>query len=80
MALVDANYMFTYVDIGCQGRISDGGVFKNTSLWTALENNQLMLPLDAPLPYKNDFVPYVFVGDDAFALGNNMMKPYSGVF
>ncbi|XP_029348538.1 protein ALP1-like [Acyrthosiphon pisum] len=80
MALVDANYMFTYVDIGCQGRISDGGVFKNTSLWATLEKNQLMLPLDTPLSTKNELVPYVFVGDNAFALGTHMMKPYSGVF
>lgn len=25
-------------------------------------------------------MPYVFVGDNAFALGTHMMKPYSGVF
>ncbi|XP_060868206.1 uncharacterized protein LOC132943287 [Metopolophium dirhodum] len=80
MALVDANYMFTYVDIGFQGRISDGGVFKNTSLWTTLEKNQLKLPLDTPLSNKNELVTYVFVGDNAFTLGTHMMKPYSGVF
>jgi hypothetical protein len=27
MALVDANYNFIYAHVGCQGRISDGGVF-----------------------------------------------------
>ena len=29
LALVDADYIFTYLDIGCQGCISDGGVPKN---------------------------------------------------
>jgi len=32
MALVDADYSFIYINAGCQGRISDGGVFKNTDL------------------------------------------------
>ncbi|KAL4126304.1 hypothetical protein QTP88_010526 [Uroleucon formosanum] len=80
MALVDANYMFTYVDIGCQGRISDGGVFKNTSLWHKLEANEILLPSDEPLPSKTDLMPYVFIGDGAFSLGKNMMKPYTGVY
>lgn len=80
MAVVDAHYNFIYVDIGCQGRISDGGVFRNTSLWKKLENHQLMLPPDEPLPAQDESLPYVFVGDDAFALSKNMMKPYSGVY
>lgn len=67
MALVDANYSFTYVDIGCQGRISDGGVFRNTDLWRKLQHNQLRLPPDEPLPSRNETLPYVFVGDEAFA-------------
>lgn len=79
MALVDANYMFSYVDIGCQGRISDGGVFKNTTLWKTIEDNMLMLPHDELLPSKNKLMPYVLVGDDAFALTKYMMKPYTGV-
>lgn len=31
-AVVDARYNFIYADIGCQDRISDGGVFKNCKL------------------------------------------------
>ena len=41
LALVDANYKFIYVDIGCNGRISDGGVFRNSSLSTAIDENIL---------------------------------------
>jgi len=44
MALVDANYCFTFADIGCQGRISDGGVFRYTILYQKIEENKLMLP------------------------------------
>jgi hypothetical protein len=32
-ALVDANYNFIFVNAGCQGRISDSSVFKNTELY-----------------------------------------------
>ena len=28
LALVDHKYQFLYANVGCQGRISDGGVFK----------------------------------------------------
>nr|CAI5837433.1 unnamed protein product [Callosobruchus analis] len=66
LALVDANYSFTYVDIGCKGRISDGGIFKNTALCANIREN-LNLPQPYPLP-----------GNDAFALDVNLMKPYPG--
>ncbi|CAH2010515.1 unnamed protein product [Acanthoscelides obtectus] len=81
MALVDANYMFTYVDVGCQGRISDGGVFRNTVLGRKLEENRLMLPNDETLPnHTQTTFPYVFVADDAFALGPHLLKPFQGVY
>lgn len=78
-ALVNANYLFTFVDIGCQGRISDGGVFRNTVLFKKLETNQLHLPLSKPLPPLSEYMPYVIIADDAFALSPNIMKPYPGV-
>ena len=39
LALVDANCNFLYVETGCNGRISDGGVFSNSALYQNLELN-----------------------------------------
>lgn len=41
MAIVDANYNFMSAQVGCQGRISDTGVFKNTEFHKLLDNNRL---------------------------------------
>lgn len=78
-ALVDANYNFIFVDWGCQGRISDGGVFKNSELFKNMENQSLSLPSPTPLPNKTKSIPYYMIGDEAFPLNNNLMKVYSGM-
>ena len=74
LALVDANYKFIYVDIGCNGRISDGGVFRNSSLSTAIDENILNIP--PPRKVGASVLPYVIVADDAFPLKQNLVKPY----
>jgi hypothetical protein len=76
LALVDANYRFLYVDIGSYGRVSDGGVFNNSSLGQALKNNSLNIP---PPGSVTDTIslPFVVLADDAFALKPYMMKPYA---
>ncbi|XP_035432552.2 uncharacterized protein LOC118264220 [Spodoptera frugiperda] len=76
MALVDANYKFIYVDVGCNGRISDGGVFANCSLSNALSNGSLNIPPPMPLPGRAKYVPYVIIADDAFPLKPYLMKPF----
>ena len=47
-ALVYANYNFMFVDVGCQGRISDNGVFTNTELYKKLETKSLCIPQPVP--------------------------------
>ena len=70
LAVVDADYKFIYVNVGCNGRISDGGVFKNSSLSSALEENLLEVPSPRQLISDNNPspLPYVLVADDAFPL------------
>ncbi|CAH1954258.1 unnamed protein product [Acanthoscelides obtectus] len=78
LALVDANYKFIFADIGCQGRISDGGVFNNSLLWQKISKTEIDFPSACPLPGSEINVPYVFIGDGAFALSMHVMKPYPG--
>ena len=50
LALADADYMFLYFSVGCQGRISDGGVFKNSEVYHLVVNGEINLPDSRQLP------------------------------
>lgn len=76
MALADANYKITYMDVGCKGRVADGGVFSQCTLADALARNTLNIPSEKPLTQNGKPVPHVIVADDAFPLTTRIMKPY----
>ncbi|XP_024873223.1 uncharacterized protein LOC112455499 [Temnothorax curvispinosus] len=78
LALVDANYLFLYVNVGVNGRVSDGGVFRDSNLSRLLESpaNPLNIPSNKPLPGMTEPMPYVILADVAFPLRNNILKPY----
>ncbi|XP_031340979.1 uncharacterized protein LOC116169088 [Photinus pyralis] len=69
MALVNANYEFVYVNVGCNGRVSDGGVFESTDFHDKLINKTLKLPSTHDTTENLNFV---FVADEAFALHENI--------
>jgi hypothetical protein len=66
LATVDGNYRFIYTNAGTNGRVNDALVFSKSTFNEALQTNTLNLPTEG-----------VFVGDDAFPLRKNTMKPYS---
>ena len=76
MALVDADLRFLYIDVGTNGKVSDGGVWNKCGLKAALENNTLNLPAPEPLPGREVPLPYVVVADEAFGMKPWLMKPY----
>ena len=78
MAAVNANYEFIVADVGTNGRIYDGGLLKNTDFGKALYNKLLPIPQPIMLPNSDKKLPYVFIGDNAFQMQENLMKPYSG--
>jgi len=49
MALVDAQHRFLFVDIGCYGMVSDGGVFNICGLSSGLECNTLNISSPSPI-------------------------------
>lgn len=79
MAVVDHDYQFVHVDVGAPGRHSDGGVLKSSPIGTHLEDGTLGLPGPARLPRSSIVTPHVFVGDEAFQLRPDFMRPYPGV-
>ncbi|XP_039968620.1 putative nuclease HARBI1 [Bactrocera tryoni] len=70
---------FRAVSIGSYGSQSDGGIFRLTPFGHALLQNTLPLPPPVPLSdVSPEPFPYFFVGDAAFPLRNNLMRPFPG--
>ena len=76
LAISDANYCFKLVDIGAEGRQSDGGIFANSEFGKRFERNKIDLPQQSAVEANGSLLPYVLVADEAFALKSYMMQPY----
>lgn len=80
LAIVDAEYCFRMVDVGGYGRNSDGGTLSNSAFGEALRDGKLDLPEDQLIPGAEGRgeMPHVFVGDEAFPLRRNLLRPFPG--
>ena len=77
LTLVDANNEFMYVDVGACGADSYVGVFRESDLYHALEQDKYSLSSNETLSGSDTYIPYFVVGDNAFAFRKWMMKPPS---
>ena len=68
MAWTDADYT-----------TSDSEIFKTSNMGKRLKENQLNVPAARKLPNDEigDAIPFYVVGDEAFGLGNHILRPYS---
>ena len=80
MAICDARYIFTLVDIGSYGSNNDSGVFRNSAMGKAFFNDEMNLPFSDYLDNAHQFgrVPYYMVGDEAFPLQPWLLRPFPG--
>ena len=78
LAICDAKYCFSFVDIGAYGSTNDASVLLNSTFGQAFQYRPTDLNLLSPSRHGNKDLPYVHVGDDIFPLKPWLMKPYSG--
>lgn len=70
---MDANLEFIYVDVGQNGRVSDGGVIDNTFF---TRNYYLVISIYQRKKTMFQGLDFVFIGDEAFALRTDFLKPF----
>lgn len=79
MAVVDAEYSFISIDVGAYNKEGDSTIFKNCPFGKKLYSEQLNLPAPVVLPNTDSFPqPFVVIGDEAFGLHKNLLRPYPG--
>lgn len=78
MASCDAEYKFTLASIGDVGGSSDDGTFASSNFGRLILENTIGLPPGKPLPGTDTIFDHYFVGDAAYPLKPNLMKPYPG--
>jgi len=78
MAVVDSKYKFITVDIGGYGSNSDGGIWKSSKFGRAFDNGKVDIPHPKRLPGSEMIAPHVILGDAAFQLKPNFMRPFPG--
>lgn len=78
LAVCDANYIFTFVDIGGYGRRSDGGIFKECQFGIKFEQNKMNVPDAQAISENGSVMQYCLVGDEAFPLKEYMLRPFPG--
>lgn len=64
MTVADSEYKFIFVDVGSYGKDADSTIFTNTSLWKAIESDQVKLLDPKLLNEQQPPVPFVVLADE----------------
>lgn len=77
-AVVDADAKFLFVDVGDYGRNNDSGTFRASHFGKLFLHKKLYIPSPRTIRGTNnsDEFPFVFVGDEAYPLSVNLMRPF----
>lgn len=67
-------FRFLYINVGSPGRCNDSQIYETSNLKKHLVENPLLKEMERNISGIN--VPVLLIGDSAFRLSRNMMKPY----
>jgi hypothetical protein len=73
--VADADCCLTPIDVGALGRENDSSVFSNSSFGKAFISGDLNVPAMRNISGTSIRNPLYFVGDEAFSLKPNLMRP-----
>ena len=76
LATAGPNCECLFADLGTNGRINNSGIWNKSNLCRAIENREIGLLEPRALPYRLKKLPFVILGEDAFALKNYIIKPF----
>ncbi|KAM3909895.1 uncharacterized protein RB166_021521 [Leptodactylus fuscus] len=76
MAVADATYRFVAIEVGAYGSTGDSRALLTSLLGRRVLLDQVTLPPPRPLPGTTHPVPFVMVGDEAFPLLENLLRPF----
>ena len=78
MAIADSYYKFVIIDVGQYGSSADSGVFSRSEMGRRFFQRQLNIPPPKALPGAPNIgiLPHCIVGDEAFPLRIDLMRPY----
>jgi len=76
LALASYDYKLIFVDVGASGRHGDAGLFESSSLKAKMDEKSIGFPEPDVLWNNGLKCHYHVIGDDAFPLRNDIMKPF----
>lgn len=76
MAMCDASYCFTLVDVSNYWKDNDAHIFNNSDMGKAFLGDEMNIP--AANMVSGHKLPYVIISDEMFALKPWLMKPFPG--
>jgi hypothetical protein len=81
VAICDANYKFSYIDVGAYGKAADTTIFKNSAFFRKLSEGELHIPQPRDTVFgTEEALPFMFVGDEGFGQSEFILRPFSGKF